>query len=496
MNVEEHQESGNADDNTLMQLRQMNSLLYYKPSQSSLFSSRQQKVQPFLNQNAAPGSTAQIIINSDEFVYGPTSCVKVTFTLTIATGAGAGFPASPVGSIWGQNGSVLNIFNSVRLYHRSGQVLEEVPQYAGQLMNIKRWYLYNQNERLQLDAMLNNNYTIQLPAIAANVAATVFTITAVIPLSLMFGVFDNHNEVIPPQLLSGAKIEYVLNQNANIIGGGAFLAATTNTATISNINMSLLLDTVQVFDVVKRQLAEEMVGSGGTGLQYTYETTFQTSISVQFSSVPTASTTFSFDINQANTIVKNIYAVFMISSSLTTMGVSKNAFINCVDTWQGRSGSHYYPNQQMNLKPATLVLTNLNSDIMAGSFYPDSQQAYENTMLCFDSQAKQFSSYLNTNTVTIGHFNSLKLDPVDGSIGDGLYNVGNMAVYGILLDRSCSNPEMYGGIASNNSRLINLSGSFTGNVNVFAGAPTGIMLAFTTSARVACLIGDSCIVDR
>ncbi len=489
--MEESQSASNSDDNTLMQLRQMNSLLYYKPSQSSLFSERQQKVQPFLTQNVQPQGTATMIINSDEFVYGPTSYLKVQYTITIAVGSAAAYPASSLASIWGQNGSVLNMFNGMRLYHRSGQVLEEIPNFAGQLMNIKRWYLYSENERIQLDALLNQNYSNTIAAVAPS---GVFTATALIPLSLMFGVFDNHNEVIPPHLLSGAKMEFVMNSSTSMIGTSLYTlsgANNGNAIAISNINFSLLLDSVQVFDLVKKQLADECVNSG-SGLQYTYYTNFQTSTAMVIPSLSNTATAFSIDVQQANTVVKNVFMVVMLNNDLITPNLSKNAFYNCVNNFLLRIGSHYGTSQPMVLIPASQVQAVGNLAIPVGPFL-DSQQAYQNTLSCFDSQCKQFSSYVNTNTVSIQHFTNLILDnPISVP---PVTDAGNLSVYGMLLDRSCANPSTLSGQPSNNARLINLSGQITGNP-YFTAPANAILLVFTTSARVANLFGDSVVIDR
>src|SRR6185436_18697833 len=138
------------DERQLLQLRQMNSLLYYRPSQSSLFSSRQQKIQPFQTLNVAPGGTATTIINLSDFCYGPTSYLQMNLTLQRGTAANAAIVGT-LADVWGQNGSILNVLQSARLVHRSGQELSYIPFYLGQLLNVKRWYEYNESERLQLD---------------------------------------------------------------------------------------------------------------------------------------------------------------------------------------------------------------------------------------------------------------------------------------------------------------------------------------------------------
>ncbi|MCD6036124.1 MAG: hypothetical protein K0S67_8 [Nitrososphaeraceae archaeon] len=453
----------NSNENQLMQLRELNNLLYYRPSQSSLFSERVQKLQVFQNLNVAAGGTSQIIINADDYVSGPTSYLRVTFDL-VKTGA----TVTPIASVWGQNGSPLNIISSMRIDHRSGESLEYMPFYGGQYMNILRWYLYNEAERKQLDGLLNQNYVNTLST------AGTYSYTALIPMSLIFGCFAT-NTVIPPAFLSGAKITLVFNTSVAAIANSSF--------TYGNINCSLLFDSVRVYDAVKKQIATEMASSEGSGIQFCFDTYYQTSTNLTLANA--TNTGFSFDINQANSIVKNAFAVFLQASDLASSSKSKNMFKNVVSLQQWRLGSTFYPNQQIVCVPYTACGTSAD---VAVSAIPNSVQAYQNTLLCFDSQSKQFASYLNTNTVTMDHFVNLKEDaatvPTDS---------GNLSVYGQLLDRS---PALlsFSGVSSNNSRLLTYTGNAYGLTTDAAGA--FILVVWTTSTRCANLIQDSCIVDK
>lgn len=465
------------DEHQLMQLRQMNSLLYYRISQSSLFSERVEKIVVFQNLAVQPGGTAQVLINSDDFVYGPTSFLKMEFTLTNAATIANAYT---IAQVFGQNGSCLQLLNSIRLTHRSGQELEYCPNYLGQLLNIKRWYLYNEAERKQLDALLSQNYVNTLPTVAGNSV----TVTAMIPLSLLLGVFNEHDQIIPPQLISGAKLELILNSNAAALAG---TGAAPSPYTFSNVNFSLLLDSVRVYDNVRKSLAEETASAAGQGIQFTYETVYQTSVNVNIPDSPNIAA-FSLDINKANSILKNVFCVFMLPSDLAANGNGKNKFYNVVKTFQSRLGSLYQPNQSMQLTPYTQSNTGLGTAITSGAF-PNSQQAYHHTLECFESQSKQFSSYLNTNTVTIDHFMNTQSD--DATVPR--YDSGNMSVYGFLMDRAPQGLQ-YSGPPTNNSRLLNLNGFLAGNASIHDA--NSIMVAWTHSARVCNMVGDSAIVDQ
>lgn len=468
----------------LLQLRQMNSLLYYRPSQSSLYSTRQQKQTPFQTQNVVPGGTATTIVNLSDFCYGPTSYLQMNLVLQKGTPVatpGGDSAACTLADVWGQNGSCLNVLQSARLVHRSGQELSYVPFYLGQLLNIKRWYEYNESERLQLDALLNQNYVTITPGTTGPAIQT-YNISAMIPLSLIFGEFAEHTQCIPTWLLSGARMDFILNPSVNAVA----LADCSYTS----VSFNLLLDCVNVYDSVQRQLISEM-SNGSSGIQFVYETNFQTSQNVQ---IPNrAPNAFSFDINQSNSIVKNVFCVFMLNN-LSAAG-SKNSFVNVLQTWQSRIGSHYMPSQPMALvamTQATAALSNTIDPTLTFFGYPNSQQAYQNTIVAFDAQAKQFASYLNTNSVTIDHFISLAADPVHGA-SRSTRDVGNLSVYGFLLDKA-PNGLAYSGQSTNNSRLLNLTGYTFGNASI--NDTQGIIIAWTTSLRCANIVGDSLILDR
>lgn len=485
------------DERQLLQLRQMNSLLYYRPSQSSLYSSRQQKYQPFPTLAVVPGGTATAIINMSDFCYGPTSYLQMKLTLKKGNGEqpadGGSVAVCTLADFWGQNGSCLNVISGIRLVHRSGRELSYIPFYAGQLFNIKRWYEYNEAERKQLDALLNQNYTTIIPAVTGPATAS-YTVTSMIPMSLLFGEFSQHTQCIPNWLLSGARMDIILKPTDEAVT----LAACSYTAASFNF----LFDCVNVYDSVQKQLVSEMSGSGsggsgggGSGIQFVYDTNFQTSTNVSMSAG--AASAFSFDINQANSIVKNVFMTVMLNADFTTAGRSKNAFRNVVQTLNARIGSHYMPSQPMVLVPMTACTTGLNNTINVASTYPDSQQVYQNTIVAFDAQAKQFASYLNTNSVTIDHFISLLPDGAT-TASAAVRDLGNLSVYGFLLDNA-PNGLAYSGQSTNNSRLLNLTGYLQSNtdLDIAKGVNgTAVMIAWTTSLRCANLIGDSLVMDQ
>ncbi len=464
----------NGMENEMLQLRSENSLLYYRPSQACLCSYRVTKIQSFANQSVTPGNIAQVLINCDDYVNGPGSYLKVSFDLVVPA---AGL--ADVNAIWGVHGSILNLFQSIKFYHRSGQTLEEINNRLAQLMTIKRFYLYNTSERAQLDNLLGVGTNAPVPAVAGN-----YRFTAEIPLSLMLGSFNNHNQLLPPSFLAGSKIELGIYPLASILS--EVLAGLS----ITNINMSLLLDTCMIYDSAKKQINEEVVDVKGSGLQYVYETNFFTTSAAFGPSGAVVGQSFNFDVQQSNTIVKNVFFVCVNETEIDTIAgatTSKHPFQNIVQTLQFRLGSQYYPNQAMNLVPRP---ASTGAAAAASLFIEDSSQAYQNVIMAFDAQNKQFGSYVNTNSITKPQYMSSLLATENAK----------MAVFGMLLDRGPQGVA-YSGVPTNNSRLLNINGTIAKSIAVGAAftedtRDVNSIFVWTTSTRVANCIGDSLILDR
>ncbi len=475
----DQKKADNSMENEMLQLRAENSLLFYRPSVSCLVSYRQQKQVSFSNQAVLPSNIGTVIISTDDYVYGPTSYLKMSFGITNASGGNL----TPL-DVYGNHGSVLNLFKSAKLIHKSGQVLEEINDHLGLLMSIKRYYMFNSAEKVQLDTLLgisgggatiNNTFT--------------HTLSAMIPLSLMFGVFSQHNQLIPPCLLSGARIEVGFNTNPGIFVTALNAGAQSISIPITNpINMSLLLDSCMIYDSAKKQINEEVVDVKASGLQFVYDTIFHTSGTVLTDGAVT-NAAFNFDVQQSNSIVKNVFFAFVDNDQLTgtTLGAttSKVPLYNIATSIQARLGSQYFPSNSMTLVPRTQAAA-----AGASGLAEDSSQAYENVLVAFESQNKQFGSYFRTNSISKNDYMSI----TDAAPAGGADVVGKLCVYGFLLDRGPSGTVAYSGVPTNSARLLNISGTATKSGGNDAHANS--LFVWTTSTRVANCIGDSLILDR
>jgi hypothetical protein len=431
-------------------LRQINNMMYLRPSQASLTCKRQVKIQPFQTVTASPGGTLQVIVNSgDEFLYGPTSVLKLQYGLAVGANRF-------VANLWGPNGSILNIFKSIRLTHRSGQLLEyidEVSDYAA----IKRLNEYNNTSRAALDALLNYNPNYNV--LAANNPTV---LVAMIPLGLLCGLFSSV-ELLPPQVVAGLRIEIQLKQNSE--------AFTLNADTIADqsIMPSLLMDCVTPYDSVVREIVQQTADTSSSGIQYTYETAFYTS---QDSNT---ATTFSLDIQNSVAIASRAFFV-MKKSAITANNTAKMSFFPNLNQLQWRAGAEYFPNQQISSIRAVAA--------SAGSEALNQSEQYKDTMIAFMSYPHQFGSpQILGSSVALADYSK-----VVGAEPDGA-----STVYAQTLDRSPAGiAGKYSGLQTNNSRLLNVSGT-----KILNGlSDPNVIKCWMVSTRVVNCAGDTAIVDR
>lgn len=433
-------------------LRQINNMMYLRPSQSSLTCKRQVKIQPFQTVSASPGDTIQVIFNSgDEFLYGPTSVIKLQYQIFNGVGGGA---ARTLLQIFGVNGTILNLFKSIRLTHRSGQELAYIDE-VGIYASIKRLYEYNTTAKQQLDALLNYNPNYSIPN------GETHTFVSMIPLELLAGLFSSQ-ELMPPQLVAGLRMELQLKPSNQVITEDLVILVPLQ------IRQSLLMDCVTPYDSVVREIVEQTADSSSSGLQYTYETAFYTS---QDSGT---NTTFSLDIQNSVSIASR--AFFVMQPSTLNDTLDKMAFFPNCQILQWRCGAEYFPNQQ---------IVSVQASGAASSLAINQSEQYKDTVIAFMSYPHQFGSpQILGSSVQLSDYSKV-INLAGGN--------GGSTVYGQTLDRSPAGiAGAYSGLQTNNSRLLNVSGTKIQN----AGASPNVIKCWMISTRVANLVSDSCIVDR
>lgn len=425
-------------DNDIESLLHVNAMTYVRPAQASLVSQRTTKIGTGSQSVSLPGDTVIFISSTgSDMVYGPTSALRVEFTVT--TGA--------TNTVFGPKGSVLQLIKSIRVTHRSGEECSFIDN-AGVLADIRRYYTTTDNQRKVLDMCLNTGLT-------GTAVGAGQVVVCMIPLSILDPFFNSHM-LIPAQVMAGLRIEIQFNTSASAVqdAGG--------TCVINNIKATLRWDSFHVFDAASRELLMQASDQASSGIQYVYESAFNTG-----SNYLGDVANISFDVQQASSIVSKVITVFRDSALLTVNSGAKSEYLNCVVRQQIRIGSLYLPNQVINVP-----------QVSANVFATNSSELFWTTAV---AQA----SLPNALSVLTGD-QSISLDANE-------WNGGTKTVYIQAMDRNPGNLD-YSGQPTNNSRLINTS--YFLNI---AGDGAGIdkrMDIYTLSTRVLNVFGDSAVVDR
>jgi hypothetical protein len=281
----------------------------------------------------------QCIINSGgDFIWGPSSYLRVE--LDRAT--------EDLGS------SVLNCFKSIRLTHRSGEVLEYIQDY-NVLGNIMRTYMVSTEDEVKVESLID-------------IGEAVNDTVCCVPLWMLLGVFSSQEAFIPGGFLAGAKLEIELESND--------LALIS--ATYSNVRPTIVLDSAQVYDSVQKQLLEEQADVAGSGLQFTYSTYFSTANNFNGANV-------NFDVQQSASITECVFATIREVDDLVGAKDSFK-FVPASTRYQFRLGSQYFPQQPIN------------------STATQQKEPYMQTLVTFESAPHQYmGSPANAGGVNADH---------------------------------------------------------------------------------------------
>lgn len=421
-----------ADSEMVASYRHMNSLVYARPSSGSLINERTQKLSYPASLSYSLGSTIQFVINSGtESVWGPSSYLKLKIHIT---GTADNFQIS---------GSFFNLISQCRLYHKSGELLSQV-FFSDILSNIKLRYMTSSSDYQKLYSLIGGNAVIGTPSNGGVTGITEAEPPAVnprdyyfmLPLSVLFGEFDNHSQYIPSQLLAGARMELVLN------GSVADCGMTGTNLTVTDIRPILSLDCSQLYDAVQKQLLEESADVQASGIQFTYSTYFSSQSASQQGAV-------NIDVLQSASLTER---VFLASTTAEASGLTKYDFLplnptNGAFSYQFRIGSHYLPIYAVQ----------------------DNTEAFQQTQMAFNGAYNQYRSAPSHSGVAVSSF--------------GAKN----AVYATSLEKSAADVAL-SGEPTNNSRIVNFSAQGTSQI-----LKTTVFLQYI---RVANLMLDSCVVDR
>lgn len=468
-------------DSEVEALRAENCLIYTRPSNVALIDNRLMKSYNFANPTYPDmSSTFQIVVNSsNDAVWGRSSYLRLEYQVG-ATGVDFGL------------GTIMNIFSRIRISHRSGEILEDVLN-VNLLANLKRYWQYSRTDRIKLDGdlgVVNSTANSNAPAVST-------TQVAIIPLSILSGIFDNEHQMIPPSFLAGARIELEMAPFKTIttihreVGSGP--------TTIFNFRPTLVLDSSVLYDVVNKELLVEQSDEGRSGIQYSYMTYFNS-----FST--SGQTSVNIDVQQSASCVTKCLAAVRDQNQINNVAavgtnISGDAF-KCIAPFaqaQWRHGSQYFPQQVVNVPPTTGVTWNAVQANAKEWF----QLSHQSWMSAFD----QFHKSAGFDASV-----SFQLGDIAADLSVNSW-VQGQAVYGFVGERSPVGLQLTG-IPSNNSRLVNFNAtiqSFTGTDAAFPGPAAAVVPAsyytldpaagyrvdiFLEYLRVANCLGDSVVVDR
>lgn len=471
----------NKDDEEVEALREANALTYVRPSNISLIDRRIFKSYNFSSNSYELGSTFQLISNSGgDSVYGPSSYLRLEYTCTVDLDFGSG--------------SILNLFKSIRLTHRSGEILEYIDN-LNLLANLKRYWFLSRDDREKLDGLLGTKistavYNAPVAPPTASTNNTQYTNipgagthVAIIPMSMLCGLFGNVGQMMPASLCAGMKLELELapilqisTNNTGVVG-----------AQITNMKPTLVLDSASLFDIVNKQLLSEQADVDQSGIQFTYVTYFNTN-------AITNSNAINIDVQQSASLTSHVIAAVRDNVLLNSAENKADSFktIAPLNKAQWRLGSLYLPQQIITVPAgANWSYTQKNS-----------QEWYSLGLVASEAYVREFHK-------AAGGAACLRYQSIENALTDLSLNSWEYGkpIYAMSLEKSPVGLQMTGE-PTNNSRILNFNGQIdvtAGENNAFAAPlrnPTNYDLTsvrvdiFMCYVRVANLMGDNCVVDR
>lgn len=480
MYSERHDEE--SKQNEVAQLRSENALIYARPSNVALVDRRVFKSYNFSSVVYELGNTFQCILNSGgDAIWGPSSYLRLEYT----TSGGMDFGS----------GSILNIFKSCRVTHRSGEVLEFIDN-VNVIANINRFWKYSIDDRRKLDGMLNNNIATGPGDISyTNIQSNAVHI-ATIPMSILCGIFGNESQYCPATLMAGLKIELELAPLSSISTD----PVGTGNMKITTLKPTIVVDSAQLYDVVNKQMLEEQAQVDRSGLQFSYYTYFAT-----FQNLSAGVTAANYDVQQSASLVHKICTFVRDNQKLTGSAsalarTDKYDFIAPFSTNQYRLGSLYWP-QQIIQTPGG------NWDVVQENAKEAYTLSLDGWMAGVDTFHKSAGGEANVSF-------SEKLGTVTGQGSDITVQcnqwTSGKAAYCFIGEKSACGLELTGE-PTNNSRVLNWNGTINSLIGTDGTFPTnGAVNArskysllgglrvdiFLQYLRVANLMGDNCVVDR
>ena len=400
--------------NQMGMLMSVNSLTYAPPIDGSLVNNRQYKEYNFqpLAYTGLVGAP-QIIVNSgDDYVYGPTSYIRMNISSSLATTSFAS--------------SAYDLFREFNLQHRSGDLIDKTSNVNSLIQTLQS---YQEGKGYAGTA----GYTGVMGA-GATGAELNAGIDVILPLSWFSGVFAQRT-LLPSSLIAGAKLTLQWEALTRAVIDSA------GTPVITINNMSLVLDSFELMDSAKKALLQQMANVKTQGLQYSYSSWVNVN-------KPFTSTGFDFDVNLSAAKTMLVLAKTRATSQFTQTENSMSAEAFPYADWRLKLGSETQPQHQVKTPSESYVIT---------------QTSFSN-IHCDDINMRK---------------------PAHVEVGYTAYKASSVVCVAMEKSQILS----LSGRPTNNSRLINLNGTFLAGVD-------RQMDVWVQILKVANVMSDNVVVDK
>lgn len=312
-----------------MALIDMNHLRYEAPESlcaSSNSNRNQINFNPNAYANCVGGEQPSLLFNvGSSYTDGSKSMIQLTMTVNY-TGTGVGatdavywafgnnVALSNGSTCFNSGGSILNVIAEVNMQSKSGELLFR-ELYKNQTRTTSRLYQIDKSRReylgimggAQINVKSNVSYP-RFPVYPVNVP-----VTFELPLMELSDFFGT-SQLIPPQLLSGSIMRLTIAKPSSAINlytaNGNDLATTGTLNSFSFKNMVAYLHQSELYDSVNSLILASANSLETQGLQYAYNTSFNTVFNP-------SSSTFNFDIQLSAAKISSLVLKFRRKDQMT-----------------------------------------------------------------------------------------------------------------------------------------------------------------------------------
>lgn len=318
-------EHSNTEFSETMALIDMNHLRY-ESCESVCATASTNRNQINFNPNAYTGCVGgeqpSLLFNvGSSYTDGQKSMIQLTLTVNVPGGSNAKFFAfgnnggtdPPANRCYNSGGSVLNVISEVNHQSKSGELLYR-ELFKNQTQTTSRLYKIDKSRRGYMGIMggaqpVGPSQDLKFPLYPVGEP-----VTFQIPLCELSSFF-NTSQLIPPMLLSGSLLRLTLAPptSAVVLYQQNGIAFANTSATVTNINLKSMiayLHQSELYDSVNSMLLASANSIETNGLQYCYNTQFNTVF-------PPNSATFNFDIQLSAAKISSLVLKFVPKTAWT-----------------------------------------------------------------------------------------------------------------------------------------------------------------------------------